>query len=187
MLGELGAVARLEWQRVRGSPRIVVLVLLYLLGCLLFVLLLGTAARMLQQQFKAALDNPEAAQEVASRLQLGLLGTLFDRTDPESLKPLLKVPLIVFLGFRVSLFFVPVWVALLGFDSVSEELSTRSIRYLTLRAPRRTLVVGKFFTLSTVLVALLFLVNAALLAYARVGNPDFSGALWLTTFLRCWV
>ncbi|MFY0575372.1 ABC transporter permease [Cystobacter fuscus] len=45
------------------------------------------------------------------------------------------IPLAVVVVFFFSLFFLPLYVALMGFDQVSGEVGPRSIRYLTVRAP----------------------------------------------------
>jgi ABC-2 type transport system permease protein len=148
--------------------------------------ILAKLAGALQTNLHSQIEDPAMAEMAASQARLGVLQKLFEVTDEGTLRALAKIPLIVFIGFRASLFFAPIWIALLGYDVVSEELSTRSIRYVTVRARKSLLVVGKYLALGTILVGLFLAVNVALLLYARQGSPDFSGGLWLVTLGRCW-
>ena len=63
-------------------------------------------------------------------------------------------PLAVQGVFYLSLFFLPVYAALMGFDQVSGEVGPRSIRYLTVRARRTSVLLGKFLAQATLLLGL---------------------------------
>jgi hypothetical protein len=185
-VNELSSLFGLEWRRLRSSARVVVLSLFYLGSCAVFLLVLGRISAGIQAQLDAAVSNPEQAALMANQARTGFLGVLLDSSDPEELASLARVPLLVFVGFRAALIFVPLWIALLGYDAVSDELATRSLRYVTVRARRSSVLLGKFLALASVLVAILLLINLELVFYARHLSPDFSGSLLWLTLLRCW-
>jgi ABC-2 type transport system permease protein len=185
-VNELGALFALEWRRLRSSARVVVLALLYLASCAVFLLVFGRISTGLQAQLDSALSDPAQAQFVSQRLRDTFLGALLGSSDPEALRSLAKVPILIFIGFRAALLFFPVWIALLGYDAVSDELATRSIRYVSVRARRGSILLGKYLALGSALLALLLLLNLELVFFARQLNPQFNGGLLWLTLLRCW-
>ena len=58
------------------------------------------------------------------------------RVPPGAMPDLEQLPGVIENVFKVSLFFLPLYIALMGFDQISGEVGPRSIRYLTLRARR---------------------------------------------------
>lgn len=97
------------------------------------------------------------------------------------------MPLPILVAFYFSLFFLPIYVALMGFDQVSGELGPRSIRYLTVRARRSSVLLGKFLAQSTILLALVWLLDLGLCVYTWVTTPDFGAASFGLNLLRFWM
>lgn len=98
-----------------------------------------------------------------------------------------EMPVSVLGVFYLSLFFLPLYVALMGFDQVSGEVGPRSIRYLTVRARRSSVLLGKFLAQTTVLLGLVFVLDLGLCVYAWVTTPGFGLAAFGTHVLRFWL
>ncbi|HYO52153.1 ABC transporter permease [Archangium sp.] len=98
-----------------------------------------------------------------------------------------EMPVSVLGVFYLSLFFLPIYVALMGFDQVSGEVGPRSIRYLTVRARRSSVLLGKFLAQTTVLLGLVFLLDLGLCVYAWVTTPGFGIAAFGFNVLRFWM
>jgi ABC-2 type transport system permease protein len=169
------------------SARAVVLLGMYGLFSLLVLLILGSISRALQGQLKNfdKAGDP-AALEAYSQARQGVVGLLFS-SDPAFLEALQHVPLVVLIVFKVTLFFLPAYVALMGFDQISGELATRSIRYLTIRAQRSSVLFGKFLAQSILLVGMLLLVDLGIFVYAKLTNDDFPFGSAASALLRFWV
>ncbi|OJH34081.1 ABC transporter permease [Cystobacter ferrugineus] len=97
------------------------------------------------------------------------------------------IPLAVVVVFFFSLFFLPLYVALMGFDQVSGEVGPRSIRYLTVRARRSSVLWGKLLAQATVLLSLVFALDLGLCVYAWVSTPGFGLADFGENLLRFWL
>jgi ABC-type transport system involved in multi-copper enzyme maturation permease subunit len=97
------------------------------------------------------------------------------------------MPLPILAAFYFSLFFLPLYVALMGFDQVSGELGPRSIRYLTVRARRSSVLLGKFLAQATILLALVWMLDLGLCVYTWVTTPDFGAASFGLNLLRFWM
>jgi ABC-2 type transport system permease protein len=177
-----------EWRRTVRSGRAVVLLGLYGLFSLLVLLALGALISAAREQLQEQLAGASAADmaRVAEEMQKGFLGFLVNR-DEAMVESLSRVPLVVLLVFKLTLFFLPVYVALMGFDQVSGEVGPRSIRYLTVRARRTSLLLGKFFSQATVLLALVLLVDLAIFLYATLTTPGVDYGLMALNLLKFWV
>lgn len=185
---EISTVARAELQRMIRSARTILLLGLYSLFSLLVLLIVGSVA----SAFKASVNqqvgaqvNPEAIEHAYSEARRGVLGFLFSG-DAAILEALREIPLVVVIVFKVTLVFLPAYVALIGFDQVSGELSQRSIRYLTVRAKRSSILFGKFVAQAILLLALVLLVDLGIFLYAKAANEDFTGAMMAKSLLRFW-
>jgi ABC-2 type transport system permease protein len=97
------------------------------------------------------------------------------------------MPLPILVAFYLSLFFLPLYVALMGFDQVSGELGPRSIRYLTVRARRSSVLLGKFLAQTTILLGLVWLLDLGLCLYTWVTTPGFGAADFGLNLLRFWM
>jgi ABC-type transport system involved in multi-copper enzyme maturation permease subunit len=97
------------------------------------------------------------------------------------------LPLSVVVVFFFSLFFLPLYVALMGFDQVSGEVGPRSIRYLTVRARRSSVLFGKLLAQATVLLSLVFVLDLGLCVYTWLTTPGFGPADFGLHLLRFWL
>lgn len=171
------------------SARTIVLLGLYCLFSTLVLLIVGSVARAFQSSVNRQIGgqaDPEAIQRAFAESRRGVLGILVSG-DAAILEALKQIPLVIVIVFKVTLLFLPVYVALIGFDQMSAELSQRSIRYLTLRARRSSIMFGKFAAQAALLVGLVLLVDLGIFLYARVTNDDFAAALAAKTLLRFWL
>jgi ABC-type transport system involved in multi-copper enzyme maturation permease subunit len=172
-----------ESRRTVRSARAVVLLGLYSMFSALVLLVVGSIARSIREQVDAQLAaagaDAEAAAQLYEQAHTGILGFLVGG-DPALAEALQHVPLVVLVVFKITLFFLPAYVALMGFDQVSGEVGPRSIRYLTVRARRSSLLLGKFLAQATVLLGLVLIIDLAIFLYAFLTTPDFTlGALAL--------
>ncbi len=170
-----------ELRRALKSPRVLLVLLLYLAFSAGVMLAAGALARQAQMQFEAQGQGMEGLQSPKAVMLALLFGQ--DRGLVESL---LGLPAVLLLVFKLGLIFLPAYVALLGFDTVSAELQTRSLRYLTVRTSRTALVLGKALALASVVVLLLTVVQLGAFGYALSSVPDFSLPDALHAWLRLW-
>jgi ABC-type transport system involved in multi-copper enzyme maturation permease subunit len=177
-----------EWRRNVRSARVVVLLLLFAMFTLLALLMVGAAANAVDRQITQQLSagaSPEAAARAMAQMRQGAIGFLFSN-DPEAVAALSQIPLVILVVFRLTLIFLPLYIALMGFDQLSGEIGPRSIRYLLVRAGRSSILFGKFLGQAAVLVSLVLLIDAGIFAYARVTNPDFGVGLAALTLVKLW-
>lgn len=148
-----------ECRRTLRSARAVVLLGLYGLFSLA-VLLAGGWLRSLYRQMTNAADLP---------------------TAPE------QIPTLVLVVFYLSIFFLPAYVALMGFDQLSGEVGPRSMRYLTVRARRSSVLLGKFLAQTTVLLGLVLALDVILCLYAWLTTQGMGLGGFALSLLRVWV
>ena len=189
-LNEVGVIWAAELKRAVRSARVVTLLALYLMFTALVLLVLSYAFGQIQAQIDDQLAisgaSPEAMQPEIDKLKQGFLGGLFGE-DTALLESLAKVPLIVLLTFKITLFFLPLYIALMGFDQISGEIGPRSIRYLVVRARRSSILWGKYLSQATLLAGLVLAVDLAVIAVARWQTPSFQPAAMAGTLLKCWL
>ena len=187
-LRQVSVIFRSEWRRTVRSARVVVLLLLFAMFSLLALLIIGSIANAIDKQMQAQLASgvdPATAQAMLERGRQGLLGFLFS-SDPSAIEALARIPVVVLVVFRLTLVFLPLYIALMGFDQLSGEIGPRSIRYLLVRAPRSSIVLGKFLGQAAVLVGLVAVIDSAILIYARLTHPDFPWLLVVLTLIKLW-
>lgn len=189
-LREIAVVARAEVSRAFRSARIIALFVLYAMFSGLVLLVVGAIANAVNEQIRERLDQAgaDAAQgaHVLEEMRSGMLGVLVD-ADPAMIEALGRVPLVVLIVFKLTLFFLPAYVALMGFDQMSGEVGSKSIRYLTVRARRSSVLFGKFAAQAAVLLALVLAIDFAIFAYARATTGTFGWAAMMTSLLRFWL
>lgn len=185
-LREIGTIWQGELRRAVRSPRTLVLVLLYVFfsAAVLVALsfLVSSAAGAASAQGLAEENQATAALQAKALLLRGLFGD-----DPGLIESLAKIPILIPLLFKITLFFLPAYSALMGFDQLSSEIESRSIRYLAVRARRSSILFGKFTAQATILVTLILVVDALVFAYARIANPEFDLTLLAPALLRFWL
>jgi ABC-type transport system involved in multi-copper enzyme maturation permease subunit len=109
------------------------------------------------------------------------------RMTAEGMEALEQMPPDVAWIFRITLWFLPVYVALMGFDQISGEVGSRSIRYLTVRARVSSVLLGKFLVQSSLLVGLVFVIDVGVFIYARFAHPNFTFAAMVLSLLKVWL
>ncbi|RKH67911.1 ABC transporter permease [Corallococcus llansteffanensis] len=179
-----------ELRRAVRSGRALVLLGLYSMFSALVLLVVGFVTRELQGQVNVKLQevgaDAEATARAADELHRGVLGFLTSN-DTAMMEALAQVPIVVLVVFKISLFFLPAYIALMGFDQVSGEVGPRSIRYLTVRARRSSVLMGKFLSQATLLLALVLVIDLAIFIYARILNPDFGFGVLVLNLLKFWI
>ena len=173
---ETMSVTRTELLRTLRNARVLVLLLLFGTSTALVGLLVGLITRGLSSQ------DPEAAAAASA----GILGFLVGG-DGAAFQRLSELPLLVPVVFRITLFFVPLFIALLGYDQLSAEVSTGSIRYLAVRARRGSILAGKFLAQAVVMGVLLALVLVGLFAAGAGLRPGLDPAAYGAAAARFWV
>ncbi|RKH22604.1 ABC transporter permease [Corallococcus praedator] len=178
-----------ELRRAVRSGRALVLLGLYSMFSALVLLVVGFVTRELQGQVNTKLmeegADPEAAARAADQMHQGVLGFLTSN-DTAMMQALSQVPIVVLIVFKLTLFFLPAYIALMGFDQVSGEVGPRSIRYLTVRARRSSVLLGKFLSQATLLLGLVLVIDLAIFVYARILNPDFAFGVLAMNLLKFW-
>jgi len=149
---ELWTVTRAELRRTVRSARALLLLLVYGTFTVLAGLVVAALTRGIEQQL-----DPTAAVQARSGLLALLVGG-----DEGALRALSGLPILVPLVFRLTLVFLPLYVALLGFDQLSSEVGSRSVRYLVVRSRRSSIVLGKFAAQALVLAVLVGVVVGGL-------------------------
>ncbi|RYZ38608.1 MAG: ABC transporter permease [Myxococcaceae bacterium] len=178
-----------ELRRAVRSGRALVLLGLYSMFSALVLLVVGFVTRELQNQVNEKLmeagADTEATSRAADQMQQGVLGFLTSN-DTAMMEALSQVPIVVLIVFKITLFFLPAYIALMGFDQVSGEVGPRSIRYLTVRARRSSVLLGKFLSQATLLLGLVLVIDLAIFVYARILNPDFAIGVLAANLLKFW-
>ena len=189
-LNETGVIWSAECRRTVRSARVVALLALYSSFSLLVLLIVGGVTKALREQLDTQIAqtgaDAGAATQVADEFRKSFLGFLLGG-DQAMIEALTQVPLVVLLVFKVTLFFLPIYVALMGFDQVSGEVGPRSIRYLTVRARRSSLLLGKFLSQATVLLGMVLVIDLAIFVYAWVITPDFAFGAFALNLLKFWL
>ena len=174
-----------EVKRSLRSAKTLVLLILYALATLISGLVFIAATRTLQDKLNEALTGRELPPEALMQMKLGGLSTIFGK-DEEQLKYLASMPLIVIFFAWFALFFLPLLTALIGFDQVSGELQTRSIRFVSLRARRGSLLAGKVLAQLALLFGLTAIINLAVFGYAALSIKDFPVGSGFLAMARFW-
>jgi ABC-2 type transport system permease protein len=189
-LKEIAVIWSSETRRAVRSGRVVVLLGLYSMFSILVLLIVGAIANAIRDQVTARLaetgNGEAAATAISAEMKKSFIGALAGN-DAGMMEALSQVPLVVLIVFKVTLFFLPAYIALMGFDQISGEVGPRSIRYLTVRARRSSLLMGKFLVQATLLVGLVLLIDLGIFIYAAFTNPDFTLAALAVNLVKFWL
>jgi ABC-type transport system involved in multi-copper enzyme maturation permease subunit len=204
-LQEIGVIWRGELGQSLKSGRIVVLLVLFLLFTGLTLLGIGWLSWQWNQKqqkafedeianspYKEDLDPAKVAEmrKKAADNNEGkkfIVNLLFSDDDAALGEALLAIPFVLLIVFKLSIIFLPLFIALMGFDQLSAEIGSRSIRYLVVRARRSSLVLGKFATQGTVLALLMLVCVVAMIVVSLIVDPDFTTGKAALTLLKLWV
>lgn len=184
---EIGVVAGAESKRTLKSARIIVLFLLFAMFTGLVTLVLALVASQLQGQAATLTEEGgDQARVMMDTARTGLLGFFFD-WDRDFIEALRELPLTILLVLRVVLFFLPFYVAVMAFDGVSGEIGPRSIRYLTVRSRRSSVLIGKFLANALLLAVLVLVVNAGVFLFGALTADDVNWGTLAIWFGRFWL
>ena len=175
-VAELLSITRTELLRTLRNARVLVLLLLFATSTALVGLIVGVLNRGLLAQ------GPEAAAAASA----GILGFLVG-DDGAAFQRLSELPILVPLVFRVSLVFLPLFIALLGYDQLSAEVATGSVRYLAVRSRRGSILGGKFVAQAVVMAVLLAVVLVGLFVAGMGLKPDLQPVPYAAAAARFWV
>lgn len=185
-LSEIGAIWRGETRRALKSGRVVVLLILFVLFVGLALTVVGFLNHQLNAKFEqqvalAGADLAQAQEQlVAGKKQF--LQT-FVTEDEAMLDSLAALPLVLLVVFKLTLRFLPLFVALMGFDQLAGEVGPKSVRYLVVRVKRTSIILGKLLSQATLFGLLMSLCIALMVLVSKVLNPEFAPAdLALWTF-----
>lgn len=178
---------RAELARAMRSGRVVVLLALYALFSLLSLLAISGLLRLVRSQIAGEAGNdPAAAAAFEAALQEGLLGFLVGEAAAGS-ATMQALPIVVLAVFRLTLFFLPAYVALVGFDQISGEVGPRSFRYLAVRSRRASVLAGKFLAQAALLVGLVLIIDLFIVVWALVSEPAFTLGTAIPGLVKLWL
>src|SRR6185369_9811153 len=116
-------------------------------------------------------------------LVVGLLTRSLDTQGPEAA----AAASAGILGFLATLIFLPLFIALLGYDQLSGEVSTGSVRYLAVRSRRGSILIGKFLAQALVMGVLLALVLLGLFVAGAGLRPGLDLVGYAAAAGRFWI
>lgn len=179
---EITRIWRGETTRALKSGRAVVLLVLFLLFVGLALMVVGFFNHQINAQFEGLAGGPDpAAAEAQWLVAKKQFLSSFITDDEAMLESLAALPLVLLVVFKLTMRFVPLFIALMGFDQIAGEVGPKSIRYLVVRVRRNSIVLGKFLSQATLFAILLTVCTLLMVSVAKVLNPDFSldsMALW---------
>ncbi len=185
---ETSIIWRAELSRALRSSRWLVLFLLYAVFTAMALLIVVGIARSVHTSMSSAAEgiDPDKVREAADATHRKLVETFFSN-DPSLTDALLTLPLVLLVVFKTTLRFLPLFIGIMGFDIISGEIGPRSIRYLTVRARRSSVLFGKVLAQATLLALLMLVIDTALCGHARFSEEDFTTAHALGTLARFWL
>jgi ABC-type transport system involved in multi-copper enzyme maturation permease subunit len=141
--------------------------------------------------YKDDLDPKKVAEQrekatAGSGFKKFVVNALFADDDAALAEALLSLPFGLLIVFKLTLIFLPLFITLMGFDQISAEMSTRSIRYLAVRARRSSLVLGKFMSQTSVLALLMGVCVLMMVAVSLWVEPEFQFRHAALTFIKLW-
>jgi ABC-type transport system involved in multi-copper enzyme maturation permease subunit len=169
---EILEFARIELRRTLTSTKGLALLLLYGLaqsaGGLLF----------------AAMQHSPAGQMIWALLLKAMSPGSGTEAD---FKFLQQIPPTSLFAYWFTLFVVPVLVLLMGFDQLSGELASRSVRYVAFRSRRISWALGKAMAQAGSLFALSLLSSIVVLIFGAIFNTEFSLIAAIEWTLLLWL
>ena len=183
-ISEIVAIWRGETRRALRSGRVLVLLILFLLFVGLALTIVGGVNHQLNAKFDQQMSmsgaDPSQAQEQLSAGKKQFLQT-FVTEDEAMLSSLAAIPIVLLVVFKLTLRFLPLFIALMGFDQLAGEVGPKSIRYLVVRVKRNSIILGKLLSQVTLFAMLMSICTLMMVLVAKVLNPEFAAgdvALW---------
>jgi ABC-type transport system involved in multi-copper enzyme maturation permease subunit len=181
---EIVGIWRGETRRALKSGRVLVLLILFLLFVGLALTVVGFFNHQLNAKFEqqvqaAGADMSQAREQlVASKKQF--LQT-FVTEDEAMLDSLATIPIVLLVVFKLTLRFLPLFIALMGFDQLAGEVGPKSVRFLVVRVKRSSIILGKLLSQVTLFALLMSICTIMMVLVAKILNPEFAAgdvALW---------
>lgn len=122
----------------------------------------------------------------ADGLRMLKVAALTEVYGEEQAKFLVDVPDVLMVMFNVMVWLAPLFIVLLGFDSLSGELQHRTVRFWSIRSRRWSYFVSKV-TGVWAANAIVWLVMVMFVALIAVARGDAAGASCFTWGLRLWL
>jgi ABC-type transport system involved in multi-copper enzyme maturation permease subunit len=174
---EIKEIWRGEIGRALKGGRVIVLLILFLLFTGLALTIVGSINHQLNAQVDQAvaagqIDAAAAAKQAVEGRKKFLSALITD--DELLLDWLSSMPLVLFVVFKLTMIFAPLFIALMSFDQISGEIGPKSIRYLVVRVKRSSILIGKFLAQATLASGLLVLCTVMMVAVAKILNADFT-------------
>lgn len=188
-LQEIGAIWRGETKRALKSGRVLVLLILFMLFVGLALSIVGFVNHQLNREFDQRVaqmggDAETAKQSLVEGKKQFL--SFFITDDEAMLESLTALPLVLLVVFKLTLRFLPLFIAIMGFDQLAGELGPKSVRYLVVRVKRTSIILGKFLSQATIFGLLLTVCTVLMVLVARLINADFAATdvvLWTAKML----
>lgn len=177
---EIGAIWRGETRRALRSGRVLVLLILFLLFVGLSLTVGAGISRMADSQLSMASGGATPSAEDVKGPRKEFLHK-FVTDDEAMLESLAAIPLMLLAVFKVTLRFLPLFIALMGFDQMAGEVGPKSVRYLVVRVKRSSMILGKLLSQMTLFWLLMSLCTVVMVLVTRAVNPTFAAmdvALW---------
>jgi ABC-type transport system involved in multi-copper enzyme maturation permease subunit len=181
---EIAAIWRGEMARALRSGRVLVLFVLFVMFVSLALMVVGflssQANGAIESKVSMATGGQAHAKDVSDQVKKQFL-TTFVTDDPVMADALLALPIVLLVVFKLTLWFVPLFVALMGFDQLAGEVGPKSIRYLVVRVRRNSIILGKLANQATIFALLLSISTVLMVVIAKLLNADFGAmdvALW---------
>lgn len=166
-----------ELVRALKGGRVVVLLVLFVFFTALTLVIVGWFNQQINAQVDQAVSqgqvDAKAAADQAVSARKKFLSTFFT-DDDHLLEFLAGMPLVLFVVFKLTMVFSPLFIALMSFDQISGEIGPKSIRYLVVRVKRSSILLGKFAAQATIASGLLVLCTLLMVGVAKVLNSDFT-------------
>ncbi|MDR0966467.1 MAG: ABC transporter permease subunit [Myxococcales bacterium] len=177
---EIYLVCSHELRRTLRSPKAAILLLLYAL----VATLAGLAFMHIKGFVGDTLDTTAGLGLAAEEADLYRKAVaLFFGEGAAAHEWLFQVSPFLLFFYKFNLFFLPALVVLMGFDQISDELQTRSLRYLAPRIHRESVLFGKLLSQLVLVVLLITVMSLGALAFSD-GAAKASWSVSLFGMLR---
>lgn len=186
---EITTIWKGETRRTARSARGFALAVLFLFAEALTLGVGGCINVSANKQFDELVSSqggePAAVREQMTLKKKEILKAVTRNSDA-TVAVFAEVPLVLLFVFFATTFFLPLLIALMGFDQISAEVGPKSIRYLVVRAQRSSILVGKYLSQITFLGALLLVCVLAMVGVTKWLNAEFTWLSCFTWTARLW-
>jgi ABC-type transport system involved in multi-copper enzyme maturation permease subunit len=180
---EVGIVAQRELYRNLRSTKGIAMFSLFLLGGLVFSMLVSTILGGLLKGAAQRAGLSSIPDDIQRQLFEGYLSEVY---DAPTAKHLGAAPVVAYFLFQGTLVFLPFLVLLVGYDQLAGEIQHRTIRYTVGRAQRASIVVGKALGVWGVISVMVLVLHLTVWVFilARGGGSlgqllSWGGRFWL--------